>query len=142
MSSIASRDTYLASAGLALLIGAALSRLSKKIPRIAFAAICAVILLANAEIIWVKKMSQFRETAEPTELLKTAARNAVGPITVECTPVPDIVVECALASVGAKVIFPKPENHAVHCFAIEYTDRRGSPDRVDRKIGNKHGAFY
>ena len=142
MSSIASRDTYLASTGLALLIGAALSRLSKKIPRTAFAAICAVILLANVEILWVKKMSQFRERAEPTELLKTAARNAVGPITVECTPVADIVVEYALASVGSKAVFPKPENHTERCFAIEYTDRGGSPVRVDRQIGTKHGAFY
>ena len=142
MARAASRHTYLASAGLALLVGVALSRLSERIPRLAFAAICSVVLLANVEIIWVKKMSQFRERAEPTELLKAAARDAAGPITVECTPIVDSVVSLALASVGSSAIFPKPENHSEHCFSIEYKARDGSVVRVNRRIGQKHGAFY
>ena len=142
MPQLASRHTYLASGGLALLVGAAMVRLSKHISTVAFGAVCVTAVLLNVEIIWVKKMSQFRERGEPTELLKTAARAAAGPITVECTPVPDLVVESALESVGAKAIIPKPENHTANCFAIEYADRQGAIVRVNRNIGGKHGMFY
>jgi hypothetical protein len=142
MPRIASRHTYLASAGLALLVGVALTRLSRRIPPIAFAVVCAVILIVNVEILWVKKFAQFRERAEPTELVKAAARRAAGPLTIECTPVPDLVIEDALESVGSKAIFPKPENHQEHCFVIEYRTRDGSIVRMDRRLEHKHGAFY
>ncbi|HWZ31989.1 MAG TPA: hypothetical protein VNX18_11675 [Bryobacteraceae bacterium] len=140
---LASRHTYLASGGLALLAGVALARVSKKIPIPTFAAICMVILTVNVEILWVKKMSQFRERAEPTELLKAAAARAAGPIVIDCTPVPEIVVEDALASVGSRAIFRSPRTDSdPQRFAIEYTDRNGSTVRIDRLLGHKHGAFY
>lgn len=142
MTRIASRHTYLASAGLALLVGAALVRLSKRIPSLAMAAVCVAALAANVEILWVKKMAQFRERGEPTELLKIAALNAAGAITVDCTPVPDLVVSSALASVNAKAVFRTPENHQEHCFTIEYTNPAGAVVRINRRIGRTHGVFY
>ncbi|HEY3741516.1 MAG TPA: hypothetical protein VGL53_16805, partial [Bryobacteraceae bacterium] len=126
MPRLASRHTYLASGGLALLFGVAMARLSKRIPVVVAGLIFAVIVAINVEIIWVKKMSQFRERGEPTELLKAAARIATTPITVYCTPVPDVVVVDALQSVGAKAILrPMPEK-TPDCFSIEYRDYKGS----------------
>ena len=143
MPRLASRHTYLASGGLALLFGVAMARLSKRIPAMAFGLILAIVVCVNIEIIWVKKMSQFRERGEPTELLKAAALVAAGPITVDCTPVPDVVVVDALESVGAKAVLRKQgDQKNGHCFAIEYHDRFGAIVRINRHIGERHGTFY
>jgi hypothetical protein len=85
---IPSRQTYLASAGLALLAGLALTRLSAwrpSGPRLVAAA-AAVALLANAGYLWTRKRAQFLERAEPTEQLIALARRTTGPIWVRCFP--------------------------------------------------------
>ena len=85
---IPSRQTYLASAGLAFLAGLALARLSAwkpSGPRLAAAA-AAVTLLANVGYLWTRKRAQFLERAEPTEQLIALARRATGPIWVRCFP--------------------------------------------------------
>jgi len=85
---IPSRQTYLASAGLALLAGLALAHLSalpdigRKLP----AAAAASILLVNVGYLWTKKRAQFLERAQPTEQLIRLARQTAGPIWVECFP--------------------------------------------------------
>src|SRR6185312_5818828 len=66
---VPSRLTYTASAGLAWLVGAAAVRLQKSGRRPLFAAACIAALVLNLEILWVKKMSQFRERAIPSELM-------------------------------------------------------------------------
>jgi hypothetical protein len=142
MPRLASRHTYLASGGLALLFGIAMARLAKRIPPLALAAIFTVVIGVNLEIIWVKKMAQFKERAEPTELLMIAARLASGPITVDCTPVPDIVVEYALESVGSSAIFRKQGEQSANCFVIEYNNRAGAIVRMNRRIGEPHGTFH
>ena len=142
MPRLASRHTYLASGGLALLFGVAMARLSKRVPQRLFRSLIILVIAINLEIIWVKKMAQFKERAEPTELLKIAAESATGPITVDCTPVPDVVVEDALHSVGAEAILRKQGPQNDHCFAIEYRDRDGAVVRLNRRIGKRHGAFY
>ena len=142
MPRLASRHTYLASGGLALLFGIAMARLSKRVPARICGLVFVLVLAVNLEILWVKKLAQFKERAEPTELLKAAAFAASGPISIECTPVPDLVVADTLASVNAEALFRKPGNGNEHCFAIEYMDQGGAVVRVSRRIGHRHGTFY
>lgn len=144
MLQIPSRQTYLASAGLAWLFGAAACRLSEQRRQTALAILCVAALAINLEILWVKKMSQFRERGEPSELLKQAAAEAAGPITVGCAPLPDFVVEAVLGSVGASAVFDHPGiQQGPGCFIVEYRNRQGQLIRVSRKLGTaKHGALY
>ena len=143
MPRLASRHTYLASGGLALLFGVAMARLSKIVPqqRIFRLLIVAVVGI-NLEIIWVKKMAQFKERAEPTELLKIAAESATSPITIDCLTVPDVIAVGALQSVGGQAIIRKQGPQHDHCFAIEYRNQSGEVVHLNRRIGKRHGAFY
>ena len=80
---IPSRQTYLASAGLALLAGLALALLPG---RRLLAAAAVAMLLSNAGYLWVRKRAQFAARAEPTEQLIRLARATEGPIWVRCFP--------------------------------------------------------
>jgi hypothetical protein len=88
---IPSRQTYLASFGLALLVGLALAHLAArnrgagKLPRAA-AVVAIVALLSNAGYLWTRKRAQFLARAEPTEQLIKLARQTEGPIWVRCFP--------------------------------------------------------
>lgn len=93
---IPSRQTYLASAGLAVLVGLALSNVESKLPKRLSVALAAVILIHNCGILWVKKRRQFAERAQPTEALLRQARNSKGPLELRCFPQPRIVAEDAL----------------------------------------------
>jgi hypothetical protein len=85
---IPSRQTYVASAGLAFLFGLGMTRL-RAIPGAArrLAAVAAVaMVVSNAGYLWTKKRAQFLERAEPTEQLIRLARQTAGPIWVRCFP--------------------------------------------------------
>ena len=144
MLQIPSRQTYLASAGLAWLFGAAAARLYEQRRHTALAVFCIAALAVNLEIIWVKKMSQFRERGEPSELLKQAAAEADGSVTVACAPLPDFVVESVLKSVGTTAIFEHPDmQQDPACFKVEYRNRAGQVIRESRRLGTEHhGTFY
>ena len=95
---IPSRQTYLASAGLAALFGLAMAGLWKeggKTRRIA-AALALVALLHNVGYIWIRKRAQFIARAQPTEQLIRMARQTGGPIWVQCFPLAPITAEAAL----------------------------------------------
>ena len=142
MSQIASRHTYIASAGLAFLAGAAAARLSESNHRTLLRVVCAIFLIVNLEILWVKKMSQFRERAEPSELLKAAARQASGPISITCTPFPDFLAAAVVSGAGGRAVFHDPSAHEDHCFTIDYTNSNGAHIHIDRRIRTaKHGLF-
>jgi hypothetical protein len=81
---IPSRQTYLAGAGLALLVGGALARLRPQ-PRL-LAVVAAIVLIVNTGYLWTRKRAQFVERAQPTEDLIRLARQTRGPIWVECFP--------------------------------------------------------
>ena len=85
---IPSRQTYLASAGLAMLVGLAAAhwRARAGAKRGAIAAVAAVVLFHNVGYIWIKKRHQFLERAEPTEQLIAVARRTPGPIWIQCFP--------------------------------------------------------
>ena len=144
MLQVPSRLTYLASAGLAWLFGAAAARLYEQHRRAALAIFCAVALAVNLEILWIKKMSQFRERAEPTELLKQAAAVADGSVTVDCVPLPDFVTEAVLRSAGTGVVFEHPGGKQdENCFAVKYRNRQGQVVHESRKLATaRHGTFY
>jgi len=143
MPQIASRHTYIASAGLALLIGVAAARLLETNRGVVLGIASFAVLAMNWQIIWVKKMSQFRERAEPAVLLREAAREATGPITVRCIPFPDFMTEGVLATSGSHAVFPQPVTYEDHCFKVEYQNSAGAHVRIDRRIRTaKHGAFY
>ena len=91
---IPSRQTYLAGAGLALLIGAALAHLDPH-PRL-LAAVAAIILVTNVTYLWTKKRGQFVERARPTEQLIRLARQTSGPIWVQCFPRNSFIAEEAV----------------------------------------------
>ncbi len=96
---IPSRQIYLASAGLALIVGCALAELARRCwPKRAaiVAVICAAIVIENVGYLWTKKRAQFLARAAPTEQLIALARSTNGPIYVECFPRPRLVADWAV----------------------------------------------
>jgi len=89
MHRIPSRQTYLASAGLAWLMGAAIIAMKERYAKNykwAPMIILLVILSHNVVYLWTKKRQQFLKRAEPTERLLSLARSVDGPIYVKCFP--------------------------------------------------------
>jgi len=95
---IPSRQTYLASAGLAVLFGLALARLYGEggTPRKLAAVLALAALIHNVGYLWTKKRAQFLERAQPTEQLIRLAREKGGPIWVQCFPRPLLIAQEAL----------------------------------------------
>lgn len=143
MLQIPSRATYIASAGLALLVGAAAAKLIEDRRRTLFVILSAVVLIVNLEILWVKKMAQFRERAEPSELLKQAAAQSSGPVTIECTPMAPIVTQLVLEQAGKQAVFSPQARQDDHCFIVQYTTAAGSLVRINQRVATqRHGMFY
>jgi hypothetical protein len=89
MHTIPSRQTYLASAGLGWLMGAAIVVMKERYTKNykwAAPIILLMILSHNVAYMWTKKRQQFLERAQPTERLLSLARSVDGPIFVKCFP--------------------------------------------------------
>jgi hypothetical protein len=89
MHRIPSRHTYLASAGLGWLMGAAIVAMKERYAKNykwAPPVILLLILSHNVGYLWTKKRHQFLERAQPTERLIALARSVNGPIFVKCFP--------------------------------------------------------
>src|SRR5262245_37356996 len=99
MHRIPSRQIYLASAGLAWLMGAAIvimkERYGKNYRKLV-TAVLLTILLHNVVYTWTKKRQHFLGRAQPTEQLLSLARSVNGPIFVKCFPLAQIHAEAAL----------------------------------------------
>jgi hypothetical protein len=142
MNQLPSRSIYLASAGLAFLVGAALVQLQQQRQRALWVILIVIVLGTNLEILWVKKMSQFRERSEPSELLKQAVAQANGPISVECTPLLPIIPQVVIEQAGGHIA-GEQKRRDPHCFVIQYVGHRGNSIRVDKPMATKkHGLFY
>ncbi len=92
---IPSRQIYLASAGVAWIVGAALQYAASS-HRKALPLLCAAILLHNVGYLWIKKRRQYLERAEPTQELIVLAQHTPGPIYVKCFPRPRPIAEEAV----------------------------------------------
>lgn len=96
---IPSRQIYLASAGLSLIVGAAIALLWERYapPRRWIPATLMIVILShNIFFLWTRKRQQFLERARPTEQLIAAARATNGPIYVRCFPRPPIIGDSAV----------------------------------------------
>lgn len=100
MPSVPSRHVYLASVGVALVVGAAFLTLREKAsgPRgkLALGLVIALMLAHQCGYLWIYKHRQFAERAEPTERLLRVAREASGPVYLKCFPYDASVAEFAL----------------------------------------------
>lgn len=97
---IPSRQTHLASVGIAIVVGLALRTLYDRYwsgGRALVIAVCAVMVAHNVVYLWTKKRAQYLERAAPTEQLIALARKTNGPIYVKCFPRAPIVAESAIA---------------------------------------------
>jgi len=115
---IPSRQTYLASAGVALVAAAGWSAARERFAahgRALTAAVCILVLAHNLGYLWIKKRRQFLERAQPTEELIAFARRSSGPIYIACFPRTHIIAEdtvrLALGE-GATVIWDEEEARA------------------------------
>ena len=92
MHRIPSRQTYLSSAGLGWLIGAAILVMKERYAKNykwgqpVILVILLLILSHNVIYLWTKKRQQYLERAEPTERLLSLARSVNGPIFIKCFP--------------------------------------------------------
>ncbi len=99
MHRIPSRQTYLASLGLAWLMGAAIIIMKERYGeshKWIVNAVLLIILFHNVAYLWTKKHQQFLIRAQPTEQLLSFARNIDGQIFVKCFPLDSIHGEAAI----------------------------------------------
>jgi hypothetical protein len=96
---IPSRQTYLASVGIALIVGYGLLNLYDRYWRARPALViglCVVLAAHNVIYLWTVKRAQFLARAAPTEQLIALARSTRSPIYVKCFPRPRLVADSAL----------------------------------------------
>jgi hypothetical protein len=127
MHRVPSRQTYLASVGLALLIGTAFKVMQEHYSTRLVAGVAATVIVINIGILWTRKRRQFLERAAPTEALVTAARDAHGPIHLSCFPYPFAIAQGAVQYAGGEVV-PESAPAAVnqpHCLAFFFQDSMG-----------------
>ena len=119
MPRVPSRHTYLASAALGLIVGAALLAFRERLPQATrwpvFAA-AAVIIGHQCVYLWTKKYAQFVARAEPTEQLIRYARASPGPVRVHCfrygTSLAQIVIEIGANKPASALVQVKEPEHA------------------------------
>jgi hypothetical protein len=115
---IPSRQLYLASAGVALIVGAGMTAVEMQRRNLAALA-CAVMLVHNTGYLWIRKRAQFLERAAPTEQLIALAKRTPGPLYIQCFPRSELIAEEAV-HLGAG----KPANDLI--WDVETAKARGA----------------
>ena len=123
---VPSRHTYLASAGLSVIVASGFLAFAESRPRrrSALAAIAAAVILYNAGYVWTKKQRQYLERAAPIQAIVRLARSNSEPIYVRCFPYPfPAAVAAVMVETGrpADAVRPWPDTAAgapgnVFCF--------------------------
>lgn len=122
MPRVPSRHTYLASAALAVLVGAALCTARIRF-RTATMVVAAMIVAHNCGYLWTRKYDQYLQRAQPTERLLDWARTHQGPVWIECFPYGVDVAWATLTLHGLRrpeeIVKQRPEGAVVN----QYCDR-------------------
>jgi len=99
MHRIPSRQTYLASLGLAWIVAAGFWAFQARLRlhrSVVVAAVVMVVLASNIGYLWTRKRQQFAERAAPVEALVALARQTDGPIYMRSFPDPAMIYPAAL----------------------------------------------
>ncbi len=99
MHRVPSRQTYLASLGLAWIVAAAFWALQSRLRlhrSAVIAAVVTVVLASNIGYLWTRKRQQFAERAAPVEALVALAKKTGGPIYMRSFPDPAMIYPAAL----------------------------------------------
>lgn len=132
---VPSRQTYLASVGLAWLCGLAFEEAQKLFrPRVCVT-VFAIVALVNIGILWTKKHRQFMERAAPTDALIEAVRSTDGAIHLSCFPYPFVIAQAAVKYAGGEVIADRgaQQDCAPHWMSFSYKDREGKIRNVNTR---------
>ncbi|MBS1824912.1 MAG: hypothetical protein JST93_06300 [Acidobacteria bacterium] len=116
MDRVPSRHTYLASAGIAILVGCAWQTIAGlRRPAVVSLAL-AVVLIHNLGYLWTKKFDQYQRRVEPTEHFLRYAESRSGPVRIACAPYGvDVYRQAAAIRLGwppDQVIGPKDPSPA------------------------------
>jgi len=143
MPRIPSRHTYLASAGLAWIVACGFLAFSRRFQTFRWStyALGAVIVLHNVGWIWFHKHEQYRERAEPTEVLVELAR-AGAPVRVGCFPynegIARLAVEMRLGDSAGEIIWaPAHDSFTRECLSVERPAAR-----LDRSGGSEKDSEW
>ena len=136
---IPSRQTYLASAGLAMLFGLAMAwwweklRMRRRSMAAVTAAVIALVVAHNVGYLWFKKRPQFLARVAPTEQLIALARRTPGPIWVRCFPGIDYgaeeAVHLAAGYAPGNLVWTREEAERRHATAVFCFEKGGPTPR-------------
>jgi len=132
MPRIPSRHTYLASAGLSLVVAAGFLALEERTwirRRWLPGAVAALLIAGNCGYLWTRKHAQYLERAEPTESLIRFVKNAQGPVHIHCFPYYIQNAELAIEIGAGKpsstlVVDPSPGPGVTNLFCLGGRDHQ------------------
>jgi hypothetical protein len=129
---VSGSTNYLASLGLALMVGTGFSKLQSRLQVSAAAAIVVAALVVNVGVLWTKSRLQMLDFAAPTQTLINAAAFARGPVELSCFPYSFEVAQAVIGSIGGQISTQKREAEikTPHCVSFLYRDSLGNVRQV------------
>jgi hypothetical protein len=101
MDRVPSRQTYLASIGLSLIVATAFRAIVASRRRTWTRALVTIVLVHNCAYLWTKKQAQYERRAEPTEQLLRVYRRNPSSVRIECFPYSRWIAQYAV-EIGAR----------------------------------------
>jgi hypothetical protein len=128
LKSVSSRQTYVASIGLAWLVGIALTKLEERFSVRPAIAVACIVVVVNIGILWTKKRRQYIERAQPTELLIQAVPKARGEIHLSCFPYSPVIAGAAVEYAHGTIVLDGPPEQIdkPNCVSFSYKDAFGN----------------